>query len=94
MTTTEADTRPTLDAELAAARHKAETALASLAREAAASGAEPSRRPLRLRVGELGFSWLEDGALELRFGLRPGGFATAVIRELIDVEGFQEAEHD
>jgi tRNA pseudouridine13 synthase len=59
-----------------------------------ACGAEPSRRPLRLRVGELGFSWLEDGALELRFGLRPGGFATAVIRELIDVEGFQEAEHD
>jgi hypothetical protein len=50
MTTTEADTRPTLDAELAAARHKAETALASLAREAAASGAEPSLAAIQ-RVG-------------------------------------------
>ncbi|MCK8516402.1 tRNA pseudouridine(13) synthase TruD [Methylonatrum kenyense] len=42
------------------------------------------RRALRLPVAELGW-FEEDGALALSFSLPPGAFATAVIREIIDI---------
>jgi tRNA pseudouridine13 synthase len=51
-----------------------------------AVGAEAARRPLRARVEDLQYQWLEEGAgLELQFSLRSGSFATALLRELIDV---------
>jgi tRNA pseudouridine13 synthase len=46
---------------------------------------EASHRPLRLRVHDL--SWeIEDDALWLEFRLPPGAFATAVLREIADVQ--------
>jgi tRNA pseudouridine13 synthase len=51
----------------------------------AAAGLEHERRPLRTRVSEL--SWaLGEGVLELAFALPAGSYATAVLRELLDVE--------
>lgn len=48
----------------------------------AAAGMAPERRSLRLRVAELGCEAEPDAAL-LRFRLMRGGFATAVLRELV-----------
>jgi tRNA pseudouridine13 synthase len=51
----------------------------------AAQGLEQERRSLRLRVTEL--TWhLADDVLELSFSLPAGAFATAVLRELLDVD--------
>ena len=47
------------------------------------AGLDQERRSLRLRVDELEARQLEDG-LEITFGLGPGEFATAVMRELGD----------
>lgn len=59
---------------------------------------ESSRRPLRVAVRDLALEWLEPGrTARLSFRLRPGSFATAVLRELLDVEGaagMTEDEHD
>ena len=59
---------------------------------------EPGRRPLRVAVRDLSLEWLEPArAARLSFRLRPGSFATAVLRELLDVEnaaGHSEDEHD
>lgn len=64
----------------------------------AAMEVEASRRPLRARVDDLRYRWLAadstdevapeqrgDTHLELEFGLRSGSFATALLRELIEV---------
>lgn len=59
---------------------------------------EPSRRPLRVAVRDLDLEWLEPArTARLSFRLRPGSFATAVLRELLDIEGaagMTEDEHD
>jgi len=59
---------------------------------------EPGRRPLRVAVRDLSLEWLEPARMaRLSFRLRPGSFATAVLRELLDVEnaaGHSEDEHD
>lgn len=47
---------------------------------------ESGRRPLRSRVIDLQHDWLDDGVLQLRFALWRGSYATAVLRELFDVE--------
>ncbi len=59
-----------------------------------AAGVESERRPLRAVPESLTWTWLSDGptgranaALVLRFGLPPGAYATALIRELIEVGG-------
>lgn len=43
------------------------------------------RRALRLRPAELAWGWRDSGALELRFTLPPGSYATTVLRELGDM---------
>jgi tRNA pseudouridine13 synthase len=43
------------------------------------------RRALRLRPQEMAWSWRDDGALELRFGLPAGCYATTVLRELGEI---------
>jgi tRNA pseudouridine13 synthase len=49
----------------------------------AEAGLDQERRALRVRVRDL--EWrLDDGALELAFGLPAGSYATAVLRELLD----------
>jgi len=59
-----------------------------------AAGVEAERRPLRAIPQHLEWDWQGDGskeapklALRLRFALPPGAYATALIRELIDVSG-------
>ena len=60
-----------------AARHRRESALCE------AAGLRQERRSLRLRVQDL--QWVpEPQALRLRFFLRRGSFATAVLRELVE----------
>ncbi len=49
------------------------------------AGLKQERRALRLRPAELAWTWRDDGALELRFALPPGCYATTVLRELGDI---------
>ena len=49
------------------------------------AGLKQERRALRLRPVELAWRWHDDGALELRFALPPGCYATTVLRELGDI---------
>ena len=46
------------------------------------AGLKQERRALRLRPESLEWRWLDDAALELRFALPPGCYATTVLREL------------
>jgi tRNA pseudouridine13 synthase len=41
------------------------------------------RRATRLRPQALEWAWRDDGALELRFALPPGAYATTVLAELM-----------
>ncbi len=50
-----------------------------------AAGLEMARRPLRARADDLGWRVVDDGVGELSFTLGRGVFATALLRELIDV---------
>lgn len=54
------------------------------------AGLEQDRRALRMPVSGLEWVWRGD-ALELDFRLPPGGFATAVIREVVDTEPAESA---
>ena len=49
------------------------------------AGLRQERRALRLRPAELAWQWLGNDALELRFALPPGCYATTVLRELGDI---------
>lgn len=64
-----------LESEVAAA-------FALWARGLAAAGLDQERRPLRLAVAALETK-IEDDALEIAFELPAGGYATAVLRELV-----------
>ena len=46
-------------------------------------GLRQERRPLRLRPRDLQWQWTGAGDLQLSFQLPPGGYATAVVRELV-----------
>jgi len=47
-------------------------------------GMKQERRPLRMRVGELEWSFPDDQTLKLAFSLGTGSYATSVLRELVD----------
>ena len=49
------------------------------------AGLKQERRALRLRPQGLAWQWVSDHALELRFALPPGCYATTVLRELGEV---------
>ena len=49
------------------------------------AGLKQERRSLRLRPDGLAWQWMDDSALELRFALPPGCYATTVLRELGDI---------
>lgn len=49
------------------------------------AGLKQERRALRLHPRDLGWRWRDDAALELRFALPPGSYATTVLRELGEV---------
>jgi tRNA pseudouridine13 synthase len=46
-------------------------------------GLKAERRALRSRIRELEWCWPQEHQLELRFGLAPGSYATALLREII-----------
>ncbi|WP_295953643.1 tRNA pseudouridine(13) synthase TruD [uncultured Xanthomonas sp.] len=56
-------------------------------------GLKQERRATRLRVADLQWRWLDgqDDALELRFALPPGSYATALLHELGQVEEAPQA---
>ncbi len=47
-------------------------------------GMQQDRRPLRMRVKDLEWTFPEPDVLELTFELRTGSYATSVLRELVD----------
>src|SRR5699024_7538929 len=49
-------------------------------------GMKQERRPLRMRVSELEWSFADEHTLKLAFSLGTGSYATAVLRELVDYE--------
>ena len=53
-----------------------------LAKGLADARMDQERRALRLHPRDFAWRWLEDGALEVSFGLPAGAYATTVIREL------------
>lgn len=55
------------------------------------AGLVQERRSLRLRPQGLAWAWRSDAALELRFSLPPGAYATAVLAELCGEGGEGEA---
>jgi tRNA pseudouridine13 synthase len=48
---------------------------------------EMARRPLRLPVPDLRWDFAEVDSLRLRFSLPAGAYATAVLREAVEVDG-------
>jgi tRNA pseudouridine13 synthase len=70
------------DLELAAL---ADAAAMALRKGLEAAGLKQERRATRLRPQDLACDWLEDDALQLRFALPPGTYATTVLAELGDV---------
>jgi len=63
-----------------------EARFAVLAQGLKAAGVESARRALRIRVGGLVFSWLDERTLELRFELPAGAYATVVAAEIVDFD--------
>ncbi|WP_426287377.1 tRNA pseudouridine(13) synthase TruD [Luteibacter sp. E-22] len=53
-----------------------------LAKGLADARMDQERRALRLQPREFAWRWLDDGALEVSFGLPAGAYATTVIREI------------
>ncbi|SEO79457.1 tRNA pseudouridine13 synthase [Luteibacter sp. UNC138MFCol5.1] len=53
-----------------------------LAKGLAGARMDQERRALRLRPRDLAWRWLDDGALEVAFGLPAGAYATTVLREV------------
>lgn len=49
-------------------------------------GLEQERRPLRIGVGDLSWSFPGDDGLQLEFSLPAGSYATVLLRELLTVE--------
>jgi tRNA pseudouridine13 synthase len=56
-------------------------------------GVEEGRRPLRFKIEELDWRWLDSETLELSFSLPTGAYATSLLRELCQAEDFSGAEH-
>ena len=52
-----------------------------------AAGLKQERRALRVRVGDVGWEWLEAGVLQLVFALPAGAYATEVLAELGECVG-------
>lgn len=67
---------------------------ADLARGLEAAGLEPARRALRLPVPDLKWTVVDERTLELEFFLAAGGYATTVIRELLDTQAMDAGDGD
>lgn len=52
-------------------------------------GLKQDRRALRLMPMDLKWIWLTDNVLQLSFVLRPGSYATMVVREIVKVDGVE-----
>lgn len=56
------------------------------------AGMEMERRALRLLVKDLRWNYPDEHSLQLEFSLNSGSYATAVLRELVRVDGQEETE--
>ena len=70
------------DGEIKAQELAVREKFAVLSAGLAKHGLKQERRSLRLMVGELEHTWLEDDVLQLTFTLPPGSYATSVLQEL------------
>lgn len=77
------------DAMAAEREHQAVRGRAVLRDGLEAMGLAPDRRALRVRVRELRWQWAPR-SLRLSFSLRAGSFATAVLAELMRVDGVEQ----
>ncbi|MGQ0799418.1 MAG: tRNA pseudouridine(13) synthase TruD [Pseudomarimonas sp.] len=59
---------------------------ASICKGLADAGLRQERRALRVQASEFGFDWLAEDVLQLRFFLRAGAYATALLFALGDVQ--------
>jgi tRNA pseudouridine13 synthase len=76
---------PSSAGDCAALESDVATQFADLADGLAAAGMEHDRRPLRVRVDGLAWTWLASDELELAFTLPAGAYATAFVRELVQL---------
>lgn len=60
--------------------------LSELATALSRWGLKSARRPLRFKVDQLAWTWLEEDVLELRFTLPRGAYATSLLREICQVK--------
>jgi tRNA pseudouridine13 synthase len=76
---------------VAALERDAAAPVDDLVRGLVACGLRQERRALVLRPLDLVANWLTDSALELRFSLNKGLYATVLIREICDVAAIEES---
>ncbi len=74
---------PDAAGEAAAVEREAVAAFSNLTSGLEKAGLKADRRALRLRVVGLEYQAGGEGAISVSFSLRPGAFATAVLRELV-----------
>jgi tRNA pseudouridine13 synthase len=77
---------PDASGEAAAVERRAAEAFSDLAQGVEAAGLKADRRALRLRVADLHYQETGEVSATLSFALRPGAFATAVLREVARVQ--------
>lgn len=66
---------------------------AELAQGLEAAGLEPARRALRLPVRDLSWQTARENTLTLEFFLPAGAYATAVVRELVQMRDTDDGDH-
>jgi len=60
----------------------------------AATRMQPERRPLVVRPQELDWEWQGEDALEIRFVLPPGQYATTVLGDIFELEDMSLGRHN
>ncbi|HSS65403.1 MAG TPA: tRNA pseudouridine(13) synthase TruD [Gammaproteobacteria bacterium] len=83
---------PDASGEAAAVERRAAAALSDLTSGLEKAGLKADRRALRLRVDALEYGECGDRCVTVAFSLRPGAFATAVLREVVRLNGPSAAQ--
>lgn len=78
---------PDTNGEVAAMEREAAESLTELTAGLEAAGLKADRRALRLRVSALEYEGSGAQGIAMTFALRPGAFATAVLREIVNARG-------
>lgn len=78
---------PDTAGEVAAMEREAAESLTELTAGLEAAGLKADRRALRLRVSALEYEDSGEQGIAMTFALRPGAFATVVLREIVNARG-------